>query len=286
MKRVFLSIAALVLMAGVCVGYPAASTDVGITAGQCPDWAGTKTNTSGRTISTPGTTISYEEITGQLTINAANVTIQCVKINATGLYGITCGSSACDNTLMEDSEILNCAGSACMLLSSPSGGPSTFRRMYVHNATNDLIKIGGYVTLSEIYAADFTPAPGAHNDAIQSVSGTNMNLLDSNIQGPFQAQTSAWIIKSDSGAISNVKLSGNRLSGGSYTLYLRDGGFGAPQNVTVENNVWVVDSSQFGAVSSDMVASDCLKWVGNTLSTGASLGSPTGAPQVCECSFP
>ena len=55
-------------------GYPNNPGDTGITDAACPNWAATKTNTAGRTITTPQT-ISYEEITGQLTINPPSLVI-------------------------------------------------------------------------------------------------------------------------------------------------------------------------------------------------------------------
>jgi len=262
--------------------YPASSTAVGITASKCPNWAATKTNTSGRTISSAGT-ISYEEITGQLNINSSGVTLTCVKINANdNLYGINCTTTnKCNGTIVQDSEIHNC-DSACILSQSPSeGGRAIFRRLYIHDTQNDLVKLKSYTTLEDSYLADFNPPPGAHNDAIQLVDGQAVTIQRNNIQGPYKAQTSAIIAKSDSGAIDHLMVKDNYLSGGAYTLYLLDGGSGSPTNTTVTGNTWNNNSWQFGPVDSDISGGDCLVWSNNQTTTSTPVSS--GSPVSCSC---
>jgi hypothetical protein len=80
---------------------------------------------------------------------------------------------------------------------------------------------------------------------------------------------------SSSGRISNVLIEGNRLYGGNYTLYLRDSGSGAPDNITVRNNVFVRDSWNFGPTSIDYNG-QCYQWENNTYGDGTPVVGPSG----------
>ena len=259
--------------------YPAAPTDVGITTAQCPNWAATKTNTSGRTITTAGQTISYEEITGQITVNAPNVTIECVRINAqNNLYGINCLTTNCGNLLVEDSEILD-ATSTSFILRGQAGAPAIARRIYVRGDENDAMKIRGNARLLDSYV-HVDARPGGHNDAIQIESGVNNDISGNNIIGPLNEQTSAIIAKSDFGVINNLRLANNRFSGGTHTVYSVDGGFGVPTNVVVHGNVWALGTWKFSPMSIATNASHCIEWYNNTNDDATTRGAPnTISPQ-------
>ena len=261
--------------------FPSVAT-TGITATHCPNWAAIKTNTSGRTISTNGAVIQNQEITGQMVVNASNVTFDCVKINANGAqYGITCLTTNCGGLLVEDSEIYNTTSTGFILKGRP-GSIATARRIHVHTSVRDTMKIRGDALLIDSYV-HVEPTPGSHNDAIQIESGSNIDIRNNTIHGPLNEQTSAILAKSDFGIINNLRIYGNQFSGGTHTVYSVNGGFGQPTNVIVANNQWVSDSWKFSPASFETNASHCLEWYGNTFSAGGSFAVPTSASPQGSC---
>lgn len=258
--------------------------EVGISDTHCPNWAATKANTSGRTISTNNTTIDYEEITGQMFVNAENVTFDCVRINAqNNLYGLSCLTSNCAGLLIEDSEILD-GTSASLILRGTANNRAITRRSHIRGDENDAMKIRGHAELIDSFV-EVEATPGSHNDAIQIESGVNIDIRGNTIAGPLNEQTSAIIAKSDFGIINNLRLENNTFSGGTHTIYSVNGGFGVPTNVIVANNVWVKDSWKFSPVSFETNASHCLEWYGNTNSDGTVRGVPTSSSPQGECAI-
>lgn len=259
------------------------ATTTGITATHCPNWAATKTNTSGRTLNTAGQTVNYEEITGQITVNAANVTLNCVKINANGnLYGLNCLTTNCANLNVTNTEIWG-SSSANVILRGANGAWATVTRGNIRDGDKDNMKIRGNAALIDSYVHGFIIDPADHNDAIQIESGVNIDIRGNRIDGPFQSQTAAIIAKSDFGVINNLRLHGNRLSGGSFILYLVTGGFGPPTNVIVANNTFERNSWLHGDISSETNASHCLEWYGNVWHDGGARGVPTSASPQGSC---
>lgn len=257
-------------------------TTTGITNTHCPNWAVDKINTSSRTISTAGTTLYYEQISGQITVNAPNVTIKCVKIDANGsLYGINCLSTNCTNLLVEDAEIFDTASTGFILKGS-AAGRATANRVNVHTSVKDAMKIRGHANLYNSYI-HVNAVPGEHNDAIQIESGSNIDIVGNRIDGPLNEQTSAIIAKSDFGIINNLRVANNRLSGGTHTFYSVTGGFGPPTNVIVANNQWLLNSWKFSPVSFETNAGHCLEWYGNTNSDASARGVPTSASPTGSC---
>jgi hypothetical protein len=251
-------------------GFPNAST-TGVTDAFCPDWESRKTRTSGRTITTPGATIEYQEIDGDLRIEASNVTVRCVKLSTTDSYGLEC-RSGCENLLVEDTEISGASEAQLVGLVSPA----VYRRIHLHDSPADHLKLDAGTLEFSYLQNDFQPTPDSHNDAIQTGESSGPIVIrNNNIEGPFRNQTSAILMKSDFGPISNVTVESNRLYGGNFTLYLVDGGVGVPDNVIVRNNVFVRDSWNFGPTSIDYNG-QCYRWENNTYDDGAPVDGPSG----------
>ncbi len=241
--------------------------NTGITDDYCPNWERRKTQTSGRTITMPGATIEYEEITGNLKIQAENVSVRCVKLKTSGRYGIEC-RSGCENLLVEDTEISG--ATEAQLVGLVSG--AIYRRVHLYDSQGDHLKLDAGTLEESFLENDYRPTASSHNDAVQTgVSSGPIIIRNNNIEGPFQDQTSALIIKSDFGTINDVTIEGNRLYGGNYTLYLRSGGGNsAPDNVIVRDNVFVRDSWNFGPTSIDTFRGQCIVWEENRYSDDSS----------------
>lgn len=269
--------------------FPHAGT-TGITDLHCPNWAAVKTDTSGRTISTPGTTIQNEEITGQLTINTTGVTLKCVKVNANGaLYGVNCFTgTGCPGLVAEDVEVYDC-DSSCFNFKGGSGAHAVGRRIHLHDSINDLAKSEGYTEIYDsFFQGIYTPDPEAHNDGFQVAKGTDILLKGNRIEGPNQAQTSAIIVKADQAVINRVRIERNQLSGGSFTLYVREGSsFPMPDNVVIADNIFVPNTAQFGTHSTDTVIG-CMEWRRNYIcaACGSGMSAPAGVSAEGSCAPP
>lgn len=273
------------------VMFPGAST-TGITAAHCPNWDAIKTSTSGRTITVDDTVIENEEITGQMTISASNVTIRCSTVDATftSTYGITCLSSTCPGLLVENVEIKNCT-SACGAAKGGAGNPTVWRRVHMHTTERDLLKAEGDMILEDSFLEGiYVPPPEAHNDAIQTAGpADNITIRRNRIDGPRNAQTSAYILKTDSGNSNKVLFDGNLISGGSYSLYVLPGTlFAIPNNVIICNNTWISGTSQFGAFSIGDISSPsvCFEWHGNKFDNGTVIAGPAGTDLAGTCLTP
>lgn len=291
MRSVALAFCLLLIMSSFVSAFPDA-TNTGITAANCPNWASIKTNTSGRNLTVAGATIQNEEVSGPLTPKAANITIRCIKMNANGaLYGINCFGNNCAGLQLRDSELYN-VESSVVNFAAPVSNPIVALRLNIHNSVNDLVKIEGNTTLQDSYLHTFTPDPEAHNDVIQTSRGSNIALIGNRLVGQYRAQTSAYILKTDFAASNNILIWGNEMSGGTYTLYLYDGGFGVPTNVVVKNNTWLKGSYKFGPVSpgppgSTINASHCFEWSGNVFDDATTLGAPGSTSPAGTCgNFP
>ena len=278
--------AAAPVFAGLPVAPDADST--GITSTDCPGWQSAHVETASQTVTEDGTVIEYEAVQGRLRIQAANVTLRCLTIDADGaLYGIHCDSrdGGCPGLRVENVEVTNC-DSACVLPAGAENNPVVIRRAHVHNSKGDLVKATSNLVIEASYLHGFNPAPGAHNDALQTSGGSNIELRGNRIDGPFQAQTSAYIVKPDFAPIDNVVIESNWLSGGAYTVYLRDSSsHPAPTNVRIVNNVWIRDSWQFGPLSSDTSLESCLEWTDNHYDDGSPYAGPQHGRAIGECNI-
>jgi len=265
--------------------FPSEKT-TGITDKDCPNWSQRKTNTSGRTISTDGAVIDYEEISGGggLNINAKNVTIRCVKIDArfSDRYGINCFSGECAGLLVENVDITRCT-SACATARGAAGNPSIWRRVHLHNTQKDVLKLESYAILEDSYLHGYSPVAGSHNDAIQTAQGSHIEVVGNTIEGPTREQTSAYLMKSDFGKIDDVLIENNLLSGGTYSLYVYDGGHGVPTNVSVINNVFVKNSYKYGSHSVQAKSSTCFEWSNNRFGDNSSLSAPSSVSPDGSC---
>lgn len=195
------------------------------------------------TVTTDGTVLEMLDVSGSITVKANNVIIRKCRITG-GIYGIRC-SNGNTGLLVED----------CTLVKSSPGGSAgfygwnfTMRRCVIGNYV-DAMKCASNSTVEDSLLHDLAYLSGTHNDGVQCRSGSNIVFRHNTIKGGYRMQTSAMLFQTADGSISNVTLEGNFLSGGGYTLYLRDKGNGPPTNVLVKDNVFEKDSYFGGHLS-------------------------------------
>ena len=235
----------------VTSGFPDA-TNTGVPLGT------TLTSSGSVSSSSNGQVIEELDVTGTITITHDNVIVRKCFVTATAFYGINHNSGA--NLLVEDCEIINPTSSGLLAISGATG---TYRRLNIHDSEGDNVKLGSNTNLHDSYLHSPNPTETSHNDGVQINSGSNILIDGNRIDGNFQGQTSAIIVQTSNSAIDNLTITNNRLSGGSYTLYLRDkgNGYGIPTNVTVTGNTWASNSWQFGSLS---FTAPTTAWVWNT----------------------
>jgi hypothetical protein len=164
----------------------------------------------------PGTVIDGKDITVPLTISANNVTIRRSRIRAGGWFIVAVDFDT-TGTLLEDLEIDGLGQNGAK---GVYGGPFTARRLNVHG-TEDGIQFTNSL-IEDCYVHDLA-APGApHYDGIVTDGAHDSIVRHNNVDVPNA--NSAIMIDNWAGAVSNVTASGNRLIGGSYTVY-SDGQF-------------------------------------------------------------
>jgi hypothetical protein len=185
----------------------------------------------GYTVTTPGAVIDAKDISGQVTIAAANVTIRRSRFTGgNDQYAIYVRSGS---VRVEDSEFRGGYHTAAIAFDNWVGV-----RLNVHDMPDDGFKLGSNATLQDSWVHDFTPESGAHADGLQMQNGvTNSNVIHNfiNIAG-----NAALFLAPDLGPTTNGPLlvDGNILGGGNYTLYNVDGNNGQyfVHNITIRNN--------------------------------------------------
>lgn len=195
-----------------------------------------------------GMVIENVDITGTLVVEADNVTIRNFRIDAQGAsYGIN--ASWNNNILIEDGEIIN-AGSAGLM-----GKNLTARRLNIHHVGKDAMKIHSNSLIEACWVHEIGMSPGAHADANQTRSGSNItfrgNNFDIPVGVPGHLSNACQIIQDEVGPIDNILLEGNWFNGGNYTIYLAHEDFGGPTNCVVRNNRFGRDY-QYGTMSAEV----------------------------------
>lgn len=240
------------------------ATTTGITAEWCPRWSELKKSTTGRTITTPGTVIEYEEINGQLDIRAPDVSVRCARITQVsdpydnGLIHCRSSNGCTGGLLVEDTfvsgadpnrrygALLTCVSDECSVRRSHvvrGCDTSKFEGGMVRDSFWD-DQSGGELNFPNQRSPaywDYCPDAAAHGDA-QQVHG-NMPApawwYGNRIEGPWRYATSAFIF--GGGDHRDITIDSNYIQGGGYTIYLHNTS-PPPSWVRVTNNTFATDS--------------------------------------------
>lgn len=175
---------------------------------------GTLTALNGYQVNTPGTVIERRNVTGPITVNAANVTIRDCYITA-GAWGIEVMGAA-DGLLVEDCTIVG--GANCGVMDDGYADNVTYRRLNISGG-RDGMKLSGTGRLIEnCYIHDLdTSGVDPHNDGIQCYSGNGWIFRGNHIISP---DTSCIAMFNGQGSWSDVLIDGNLFDGNpAYAVY-------------------------------------------------------------------
>ncbi|ASY65932.1 hypothetical protein SJ05684_b49500 (plasmid) [Sinorhizobium sojae CCBAU 05684] len=172
------------------------------------------------------------EVNGNIVIEASNVTLKNIKLNSdTPWHAIYVTEGATGFTLM-DSEIDGGGTTVNGVL-----GDGTFLRNNIHNVDNG-INVTGASLIQDNYIHSLQGGPDAHYDGIEINGGSDIQILHNTVVNDH-AQTSAIMLDNYFSGLSNIKVDGNYLVGGGYTVYLDDrfgGGTVDDASISITNN--------------------------------------------------
>jgi hypothetical protein len=209
-------------------GLPTADT-TGVPAGV------TLTNYNGpMTIRTPGAVIKNVIIDGQLTVDAANVTIRNCIIQSNDWWGIN-GDRA-PNLTVESCKIIG--GN---LTNSGILGSGTFVGNDISHVSIGIQLTDGASTVSSNYIHDLFYGNGApHYDGVVALGRQNHVVIEHNtIWGPNENGTADVFIDNDFGSVNDVIVRDNLMFGDpAYTVHVdqKAGQTGTITDVVIENN--------------------------------------------------
>lgn len=205
---------------------------------------GSLTPSAGFNIVTDGQVVELLDISGQVNVQANNVTIRKCRITG-GIYGIR-ATFGYTGLVVEDCEIRNGSSKGFY------GNNATIRRCNIHRYVDGLYIPGGEMTIVDCYVHDLAIGETTHNDGLQCIGGSNCVVRHNTIIAQGRS-TSCMLWQTSVSTIDNILVQNNLLSGGSYILYFVDkgNGYGAPTNVTVDSNIFVRDSWGSGPLSYD-----------------------------------
>jgi hypothetical protein len=239
----------------------------------------------GITADTPNQTYQDLDVSGTVQINAANVTLNCVRITDNDPQGDTnyvLSVSDGANALIEHTEINGQAGNqdACI-----DGSGFTLDYVNVHGCV-DAEHVGWDVTVENSYVHDnATSMSSPHYDGLQwigcstcSDAPANWNdVVRHNTIYPGRGDTSPWtnsaiFVQAANGPIGGVTIDDNLLDGGGYTVFVdSQNGYPTPSNVSFTDNRFGTHY-HFGISS---VQNPAPAWSGNVHdATGAPISSP------------
>jgi hypothetical protein len=256
-----------------------------------PDWAPNASNTGvpagtaltvyegDMKITTPGTVINAMDIRGNVTVQAANVTIQNTIIRgkqaATGTALIYAGSTAVSNLQVKNTELAPSFPTASM--NGIYGSHFTLSRVNIHHVVDSVHIFGGVVTVQDSYLHDnlhYTNDPNwnggpSHDDSFQIQSGANVNILRNTIYGGFNSVVQ---VTQAQGLVSNLTFANNFATGGGCTLNIAQNGPNpaAIQGTVLKNNVF--GTSRFNCQTIvDKATAPNVTWTNNIRSDRAAL---------------
>jgi hypothetical protein len=189
-------------------------------------------------VNTPGAVISGLDITGYLNVNAPNVTVRNVRVNAT-TWGAIIVRAKGGGVLIEDSEIFSTyatgGSKGVLFFDGTSGG--TVRRCNIHNVEDGVYAQGDHFVIQDNYIHDSeSNSSDPHADGVQISADTNHVVVKHNNVVYDNAANSSFTIGNNEGPVDDVRLEDNRFIGGGYTVRCDGRGSHAMTNITITNN--------------------------------------------------
>ncbi|MFC4529962.1 DUF4082 domain-containing protein [Sphaerisporangium dianthi] len=194
------------------------------------------------TITKDGTVIDGLEISGEINVQADDVTIRNTRLAAApGEWGIIQRSGHSGLTV-EDTEIFGNGKQRTQFGIINQGGDLTVRRVDIHTISNGILTEQGLIEDSYIHDPKYYS--GDHTDMIMCTSGPPSGatlVIRGNTVINTLEQTGAVALFQDFGVVRNVTVEGNFLAGGGYTVYGGAGAKGTSSNIKVVGNVFSKD---------------------------------------------
>lgn len=163
-------------------------------------------------ISENGAVIENLRITGNILVNADNVTIRNCHIICADFYPLENNGV---NLLVEDCEI---EGTNSLVTSSIGFNDYTIRRSNLHGAA-DATKSNSNVLIEDCFIHDLAIGVDTHNDGTQSTGGSNVTLRHNTYRLGNQPGVSACIqLGNEGGPNSDWLVEDNLLDGGGWTI--------------------------------------------------------------------
>ncbi len=187
-----------------------------------------------------GQVVEGLDITGEISVSAADVTIRDVRVTG----GRGAGASdwvvvmrpGAERLVIEDSELRTPAGSeqdlACVL--NIGDGEPTVRRVDMQGCSIGVSTGGGVV--EDSYIHDLAMVPGlSHVNGVASMGGGGLTVRRNTILNEHP-QTSVVALYQDFGTQSDDLVQDNLLAGGGYIFYGGDGTFGPTSKIRFLDN--------------------------------------------------
>ena len=170
-------------------------------------------------VDTPGAVISGLDVTGYILVNASNVTVRNVRVNA-GTWGGIITTAKGSDVLIEDCEVFSTwmkGGAKGVLFDGNSGG--VVRRCNIHNVEDGIYLSGNRFVVEDNYVHD-SEAHGEdpHTDSIQISAGTSNVVVRGNNFAYGDNDSSAFTVGNNEAPVDNIRLENNIFVGGGYTV--------------------------------------------------------------------
>lgn len=204
-----------------------------------------------------GATVSGLDFQGPVSITAPNVTLRDCRISAKAWAALDIRA---DGVTVENCEIDGQSAPGIRGISI-SGNNVSIRNCNIHHTEDGIYLTGSSkIGIENNYIHDLqSDWDGPHFDGIATDGGIADVLIQGNTIVNPHGQTSAIMLSNYFGSIARVRVEGNRLVGGGYTVY-SDGQFtgGAILNVSFINNR--MGKGQYGYAS---INNNSPGWSGN-----------------------
>jgi hypothetical protein len=232
------------------------------------------TPSGGLNITTNGTVISGLNITGNVQINASNVTIKNSKI--TGKIEVFQGPAVFQRIEIAGPGTAAASGEKAIGWSNYTcDGCNVYgwgKAFYM----NDNVTIKN----SWVHGLAVSGDPGnggSHNEAIFTQGGSNYTITNNRLDAGSAPNYSASIaLYGQQKAVQNALVEGNLLNGGGYCLYAGNESGIAPINARYINNTFgnsfYANCGQFGPVTG-YVSGNGNQWTGNVFANGTAVPS-------------
>ncbi|MEV4579477.1 hypothetical protein AB0K16_40120 [Nonomuraea jabiensis] len=204
-----------------------------------PDGTELVRKTGSIVIKEDGKVIDGWDVTGDITVEADNVTIRNTRVRGQTDYWGILQREGFSGLKVEDSEIFGNGKQRTQFGILNQGKMITIRRVDIHTISNGILTDQGLI--EDSYVHDPKYYSGDHTDMIMSTgtaaAGTELIIRRNTVINTLD-QTGAIALFQDFGVTRNVTVQGNLLAGGGWSLYAGAGRKGLSSNIKVIDNVF------------------------------------------------